>query len=132
MAISESSRLCASLKKEDVPVKRLIANQVLPPSASDCKFCSMKRKDQSRALDMIQNDQELSSLMLGTLSGNKEKEVDTALANQMFSVAFVNKLHSWTMSAYRLLMALALITEHKYMRYLCFLLRHKLILSCLH
>lgn len=64
MAISESSRLCASLKKEDVPVKRLIVNQILPPSASDCKFCSMKRKDQSRALDMIQNDQELSSLML--------------------------------------------------------------------
>ncbi|KAM3290278.1 ATPase GET3B [Capsicum chacoense] len=64
MAISESSRLCASLKKEDVPVKRLIANQVLPLSASDCKFCAMKRKDQSRALDMIQNDQELSSLML--------------------------------------------------------------------
>ncbi|XP_060186418.1 ATPase GET3B-like isoform X3 [Lycium barbarum] len=44
MAISESSRLCASLKKEDVPVKRLIANQILPPSASDCKFCAMKRK----------------------------------------------------------------------------------------
>ncbi|XP_060186419.1 ATPase GET3B-like isoform X4 [Lycium barbarum] len=64
MAISESSRLCASLKKEDVPVKRLIANQILPPSASDCKFCAMKRKDQSRALDMIQNDPELSSLML--------------------------------------------------------------------
>lgn len=64
MAISESSRLCASLKVEDVPVKRLIANQILPPSASDCKFCAMKRKDQSRALDMIQNDPELSSLML--------------------------------------------------------------------
>lgn len=44
MAISESSRLCASLKKENVPVKRLIANQILPPSASDCKFCAMKRK----------------------------------------------------------------------------------------
>ncbi|KAI8008732.1 ATPase ARSA1 [Camellia lanceoleosa] len=44
MAISESSRLCASLKKENVPVKRLIVNQVLPPSASDCKFCAMKRK----------------------------------------------------------------------------------------
>ena len=44
MAVSESSRLCASLKKENVPVKRLIVNQVLPPSASDCKFCAMKRK----------------------------------------------------------------------------------------
>ncbi|XP_056162659.1 ATPase GET3B isoform X1 [Syzygium oleosum] len=64
MAISESSRLHSSLKKENVPVKRLIVNQILPPSASDCKFCSMKRKDQMRALDMIQNDPELSGLNL--------------------------------------------------------------------
>ncbi|KAF7820153.1 ATPase ARSA1-like [Senna tora] len=64
MAVSESSRLRASLKKENVPVKRLIVNQVLPPSASDCKFCAMKRKDQMRALDMIQNDPELSGLMM--------------------------------------------------------------------
>ncbi|XP_072995230.1 ATPase GET3B-like [Typha latifolia] len=64
MAINESSRLHASLKKENVPVKRLIVNQVLPPSASDCKFCAMKRKDQTRALDMIQNDPELRDLKL--------------------------------------------------------------------
>ncbi|XP_030929203.1 ATPase ARSA1-like isoform X1 [Quercus lobata] len=64
MAVSESSRLRASLKKENVPVKRLVVNQILPPSASDCKFCAMKRKDQSRALDMIRNDTELSSLEL--------------------------------------------------------------------
>lgn len=44
MAVSESSRLLASLRKESVPVQRLIVNQVLPPSASDCKFCAMKRK----------------------------------------------------------------------------------------
>lgn len=44
MAVSESSRLRASLKKENVPVKRLVVNQVLPPSASDCKFCAMRRK----------------------------------------------------------------------------------------
>lgn len=44
MAVSESSRLRASLKKENVPVKRLVVNQVLPPSSSDCKFCAMKRK----------------------------------------------------------------------------------------
>ncbi|CAN6704784.1 unnamed protein product [Malus baccata var. baccata] len=62
MAISESSRLHASLKKESVPVTRLIVNQILPPSASDCKFCSIKRKDQMRALDMIQKDTELSGL----------------------------------------------------------------------
>ncbi|XP_075485698.1 ATPase GET3B-like [Primulina tabacum] len=64
MAISESSRLCASLKKESVPVKRLVVNQILPPSVSDCKFCAMKRKDQTRTLSMIQNDPELSSLTL--------------------------------------------------------------------
>ncbi|XP_061347046.1 ATPase GET3B [Gastrolobium bilobum] len=64
MAVSESSRLSASLKKENVPVNRLIVNQILPPSASDCKFCAMKRKDQMRALDIIQNDPELSSLVM--------------------------------------------------------------------
>ncbi|KAK9995841.1 hypothetical protein SO802_020527 [Lithocarpus litseifolius] len=64
MAVSESSRLRASLKKENALVKRLIVNQILPPSASDCKFCAMKRKDQSRALDMIRDDTELSSLEL--------------------------------------------------------------------
>ncbi|KAG6665626.1 hypothetical protein I3843_02G150300 [Carya illinoinensis] len=64
MAVSESSRLHASLKKENVPVKRLIVNQILPPSASDCKFCAMKRKDQMRALDIIQGDPELSHLTL--------------------------------------------------------------------
>ncbi|PKA47103.1 arsenite-transporting ATPase [Apostasia shenzhenica] len=64
MAVSESSRLCASLKKENVPVKRLIVNQVLPPSASDCKFCAMKRKDQMRSLDMIRSDPELRGLKL--------------------------------------------------------------------
>ncbi|XP_010939486.1 ATPase GET3B isoform X1 [Elaeis guineensis] len=62
MAISESSRLCTSLRKEHVPVKRLIVNQILPPPASDCKFCAMKRKDQMHALEMIQNDPELKGL----------------------------------------------------------------------
>ncbi|XP_054809183.1 ATPase GET3B-like isoform X2 [Prosopis cineraria] len=64
MAVSESSRLSSSLTKESVPVKRLIVNQILPPSASDCKFCAMKRKDQMRALDMIHNDPELSRLVM--------------------------------------------------------------------
>ncbi|OIV99318.1 hypothetical protein TanjilG_17128 [Lupinus angustifolius] len=63
MAISESSRLHSSLKKEGVPVKRLIVNQVLPPT-SDCKFCSMKRKDQMRAIETIREDSELGGLRL--------------------------------------------------------------------
>ncbi|EES05530.1 hypothetical protein BDA96_04G253600 [Sorghum bicolor] len=62
MAISESSRLHSSLQKESVPVRRLIVNQVLPPSTSDCKFCAIKRKDQTRALDMIRSDPELMDL----------------------------------------------------------------------
>lgn len=44
MAVSESSRLHASLKKEGVYVQTIIVNQVVPPAASDCKFCGMKRK----------------------------------------------------------------------------------------
>ncbi|KAK6926747.1 Anion-transporting ATPase-like domain, partial [Dillenia turbinata] len=64
MAVSESSRLHASLKKENVSVRRLIVNQVLPESASDCKFCTMKRKDQMRSLELIQNDPQLSGLKL--------------------------------------------------------------------
>ncbi|XP_022887911.1 ATPase ASNA1 homolog [Olea europaea var. sylvestris] len=39
-------------------------NQILPPSASDCKFCAMKRKDQTRAISMINSDPELSSLTM--------------------------------------------------------------------
>ncbi|KAL5831095.1 hypothetical protein ACOSQ4_016449 [Xanthoceras sorbifolium] len=64
MAVSESSRLHASLRKESVYVQRLIVNQVIPPSASDCKFCAMKRKDQMRAFDTIRNNSELGSLRL--------------------------------------------------------------------
>lgn len=64
MAISESSRLHASLMKECIPVQRLIVNQVLPPSASDCKFCAMKRKDQVRALETIRSDPQLANLRL--------------------------------------------------------------------
>nr|XP_043634218.1 ATPase GET3B-like [Erigeron canadensis] len=64
MAIKESSRLHASLKKESVPVQRLVVNQLLPAAATDCKFCLMRRKDQMRALDMIKNDPELASLAL--------------------------------------------------------------------
>ncbi|XP_041990710.1 ATPase GET3B-like isoform X1 [Salvia splendens] len=64
MAVNESSRLCASLRKEMVPVNRLVVNQLLPPSASDCKFCSMRKTDQRRALDKIKKDPELAKLKL--------------------------------------------------------------------
>ncbi|XP_073157661.1 ATPase GET3B-like [Henckelia pumila] len=64
MALRESSRLCASLLKEKVPGRRLIVNQLLPQSASDCKFWAMKTKDQNRVLDMIPKDPELAKLAL--------------------------------------------------------------------
>lgn len=64
MAISESGRLHQSLLKEGVPVKRLIVNQILPPSTTDCKFCNMKRKDQQRALEMIKSDPNFRCLRL--------------------------------------------------------------------
>jgi arsenite-transporting ATPase len=44
MAVSESSRFHASLMKDGVDARRLIVNQVLPPSASDCRFCAAKRR----------------------------------------------------------------------------------------
>ncbi|CAM6083865.1 unnamed protein product [Calypogeia fissa] len=64
MAVSESSRLRESLRKEGVPVKRLIVNQILPPSSSDCKFCAIKRKDQQRAMDIVRRDPNLQDLQL--------------------------------------------------------------------
>ncbi|KAK4788182.1 hypothetical protein SAY86_019501 [Trapa natans] len=64
MAVSESSRLCGSLRKESVPIRRILVNQLLPPSSSDCKFCAMKRKEQMHALKTISNDKELSQLRL--------------------------------------------------------------------
>ncbi|KAM0925599.1 hypothetical protein ACQ4PT_004095 [Festuca glaucescens] len=64
MAITESSRFHASLKKDGVPATRLIVNQVLPPSASECRFCAVKRKEETRALNMISADRELGGLKL--------------------------------------------------------------------
>ncbi|KAM3367864.1 hypothetical protein ACQJBY_016423 [Aegilops geniculata] len=64
MAITESSRFHASLKKDGAPATRLVVNQVLPPSTSECRFCSTKRKEESRALNMISNDRELGGLEL--------------------------------------------------------------------
>ncbi|KAE8656819.1 hypothetical protein F3Y22_tig00116997pilonHSYRG00403 [Hibiscus syriacus] len=64
MAVNESSRLHASLRKEFVPVHKLFVNQILPPSVSDCKFCTTKRKEQMRAIEMIRNDPELANLRI--------------------------------------------------------------------
>ncbi|ONM16929.1 Arsenical pump-driving ATPase [Zea mays] len=44
MAVTESSRFHESLKKDGAHTRRLVINQVLPPSASDCRFCAAKRR----------------------------------------------------------------------------------------
>ncbi|XP_047068980.1 ATPase GET3B-like [Lolium rigidum] len=64
MAITESSRFHASLKKDGAPATRLVVNQVLPLSASECRFCAVKRKEETWALNMISADRELGGLKL--------------------------------------------------------------------
>ncbi|XP_066347759.1 ATPase GET3B-like [Miscanthus floridulus] len=64
MAVSESSRFHASLMKDGVDARRLIVNQVLPPSASDCRFCAAKRREEARAFRAILEDRELGGLKL--------------------------------------------------------------------
>uniref|UniRef100_A0A0E0KRG5 ArsA/GET3 Anion-transporting ATPase-like domain-containing protein n=1 Tax=Oryza punctata TaxID=4537 RepID=A0A0E0KRG5_ORYPU len=64
MAVNESSRFHASLKKDGVLVRRLVVNQLLPSSESDCRFWASKRKEETRALNMISNDCELGGLKL--------------------------------------------------------------------
>ncbi|KZV47212.1 hypothetical protein F511_05263 [Dorcoceras hygrometricum] len=58
MALRESSRLCASLLKEKVPVRRLVVNQLLP------QFVICYLQDQNRVLDMIPKDPQLAKLAL--------------------------------------------------------------------
>ncbi|KAL6845754.1 hypothetical protein ACP4OV_024329 [Aristida adscensionis] len=64
MAVSESSRFHTSLKKDGAHTRRVIVNQVLPPSASDCRFCAAKRREQAHAFDAILEDRELGCLKL--------------------------------------------------------------------
>ncbi|CAL5031650.1 unnamed protein product [Urochloa decumbens] len=64
MAVGESSRFHSSLNKDGVHTRRLIVNQVQPPSASDCRFCAAKRREQARAFSAIREDSELGGLKL--------------------------------------------------------------------
>ncbi|XP_073063110.1 ATPase GET3C-like isoform X2 [Primulina eburnea] len=52
------------IPSEKVPVRRLVVDELLPQSASDCKFRAMKTKDQNPVLDMIPKDPELAKLAL--------------------------------------------------------------------
>jgi len=82
MAANESMRLLKELKNEKIACKRMIINQLLPPTQEDgvgitpeamkvlaemdatdgthlqayCRFCDNKRKDQQRAMALIRGD----------------------------------------------------------------------------
>ncbi len=52
MAINESERLADHLKLEDIPVKNLIVNQIMPDNI-ECKFCSVRSEGQKQNLAYI-------------------------------------------------------------------------------
>ena len=63
MAASESVRLAKALKKEGVPVKTMVVNQVIGEHAT-ASFLSTRRKDQQRAMQKLKDDEELGKLQL--------------------------------------------------------------------
>eukprot|EP00195_Chlamydomonas_chlamydogama_P005384 CAMPEP_0202890670 /NCGR_PEP_ID=MMETSP1392-20130828/997_1 /ASSEMBLY_ACC=CAM_ASM_000868 /TAXON_ID=225041 /ORGANISM="Chlamydomonas chlamydogama, Strain SAG 11-48b" /LENGTH=714 /DNA_ID=CAMNT_0049574285 /DNA_START=142 /DNA_END=2286 /DNA_ORIENTATION=- len=63
MAASESCRLAAALKKESIPVRSIVINQVVQASATD-KFLQSRRADQERALAHLEEDAGLRGLQL--------------------------------------------------------------------
>lgn len=63
MAAEESIRLAKALKKEKVPIRTLVVNQVLPHNLQ-AKYLQTRRADQQRALVRLQADDELGQLQL--------------------------------------------------------------------
>ncbi len=62
MAVNESSRLADALRKEDVPVRYILVNQVLDGATSDA-FFSNQWKDQQKALAVLKStEKELGKL----------------------------------------------------------------------
>jgi len=88
MAVAESERLAASLRQEQVPVRRIVVNQMVRESdvsvpthpvtstpltltlrpapqvdaSASHSYFDLRRKDQQRALQLLRDDAELSSL----------------------------------------------------------------------
>ncbi|KAK9864792.1 hypothetical protein WJX84_010423 [Apatococcus fuscideae] len=54
MAASESTRLAASLRKEGVPVRLLVVNQIIQESATQA-FLAQRRKDQQKAMQQLKD-----------------------------------------------------------------------------
>ncbi|KAL4441055.1 hypothetical protein ABPG77_010486 [Micractinium sp. CCAP 211/92] len=63
MAAAESIRLAKALKKEQVPIRTLVVNQVLQPGLQE-KYLQTRRADQQRALQRLRDDSELGKLQL--------------------------------------------------------------------
>ncbi|KAI7838953.1 hypothetical protein COHA_007312, partial [Chlorella ohadii] len=63
MAAAESIRLAKALQKEQVPIRTLVVNQVLPHGLQD-KYLQTRRADQQRALERLRADPELGQLQL--------------------------------------------------------------------
>ena len=61
MSVSESSRLVSTLRKEKVPVKYILINQLLDDSVTETFFHN-QFKDQQRALEILRHDPELQNL----------------------------------------------------------------------
>jgi arsenite/tail-anchored protein-transporting ATPase len=64
MAAAESARLAAALRREGVPLRTIVVNQVLPEGAGEA-YLSRRRADQRRALERVAADKEgLGSLQV--------------------------------------------------------------------
>ena len=64
MAVSETIALASTLKREGIPIRRCVVNQVLPKDAADggLKLIETRQKDQERAIEMLEGDPSLASL----------------------------------------------------------------------
>ncbi|EFN58656.1 hypothetical protein CHLNCDRAFT_16771, partial [Chlorella variabilis] len=63
MAAAESIRLAKALRKEQVPIRTLVVNQVLQPGLRE-QYLATRRADQQRALQRLRDDPQLAQLQL--------------------------------------------------------------------
>ena len=61
LGVNESARLVRALRKEHIPCKRIIVNQIVD-SHMGARYLEMKLKDQDRTLAMVESDPELHGL----------------------------------------------------------------------
>lgn len=61
LGINESARLLQALKKDSIPCKRIVVNQVIGPNQGDA-YVRLKLKDQEKALAILKDDPQLVEL----------------------------------------------------------------------